>query len=222
LKFFDEATIISVNAIISKTTYMNKRFSVCLQVIGCTFLITNFIACSKSDPAPTPVPVTDLCAGKTIDITATPKATDPCSADGAIDVSATGSTNFTFKLNSGGTYQASGKFTNVAAGNYTVFAKDAAGCEKSVAVTVTSASGTAGPQFTAMKNLVAARCQTCHNNSLANGGMNFQVECNIISNKVRIKVRAVDEASMPQTGPLPQAEKDIITAWINGGGGYSN
>ena len=52
--------------------------------------------------------------------------------------------------------------------------------------------------------------------------MNFQVECNIVINKDRIKIRAVDEATMPQTGPLPQAEKDIISNWINAGGKYSN
>jgi uncharacterized membrane protein len=136
-------------------------------------------------------------------------------------VSATGSTSFTYKLNSGGVYQSSGAFSNVAAGDYTVFAKDGAGCEKSTTVTV-AGGGTAGPLFTAVKNLVVAKCQTCHNNSLANGGMNFAVECNIVKSKDRIKVRAVDEGTMPQTGPLTQAEKDIITAWITGGAGYTN
>ncbi len=199
---------------------MNKKITKWVHIIILGFIIINFIGCSKSSPSPTPPP-TDICAGKTIDITAIPKATEPCSADGAIDVSATGSTGFLYKLNSGGVYQASGKFTNVAAGNYTVFAKDGGGCEKSVAVTV-AASGTPGALFTSMKSLVAARCQSCHNNSLANGGMNFQVECNIIINKARIKIRAVDEGTMPATGPLSQAEKDIITNWITAGGGYSN
>ncbi len=197
---------------------MNKKIARCLHIVRVGFIIVNFIGCSKSSPSPSP---TDLCAGKIIDITATPKATEPCSADGAIDVTATGSTVFLYKLNNGGVYQASGKFTNVAAGTYTVFAKDGGGCEKSVAVTV-AANGTAGALFTSMKSLVTARCQSCHNNSLANGGMNFQVECNIITNKARIKVRAVDEGTMPPTGPLSQAEKNIITNWINAGGGYSN
>jgi len=197
---------------------MNKRMSTGIKIIGFSFVITNFIACSKSDTTPTPPP-TDLCAGKTIVINATPTTTEPCVA--AIDVTATGSTNFSYKLNSGGTYQASGKFTNVVPGNYTVFAKDGDGCEKSVAVTIAS-SGSAGALFTSVKNLVAARCQSCHNNTIANGGMNFQVECNIVINKDRIKIRAVDEATMPQTGPLPQAEKDIISNWINAGGKYSN
>jgi hypothetical protein len=195
---------------------MNKRMSAGIKIIGFSFLTINFIACSKSDTTPPP---TGLCAGKTIVINATPTSSEPC--DAAIEVTATGSTNFSYKLNSGGTYQGSAKFTNLAPGNYTVFAKDGDGCEKSVAVTIAS-SGTAGMLFTTVKNLVAARCQSCHNNTIANGGMNFQVECNIVIHKDRIKVRAVDEATMPLTGPLPQAEKDIISNWINAGGKYSN
>ncbi len=201
---------------------MSKRILTGLSLITLAiFIITNFAACSKSDPSPAPLPATDPCLGKTIVMTATPTAAVPCAAMGSIDVTATGSTNFSYKLNSGGTYQSSGTFSNVAAGDYTAFAKDGAGCEKTATVTVAS-NGTAGPLFTAVKNLVASRCQSCHNNSIANGGMNWQVECNIITNKARIKVRAIDEGTMPPTGSLSQSEKDIITNWLNAGGGYSN
>ena len=107
-------------------------------------------------------------------------------------------------------------------GNYTVFAKDGDGCEKSVALTVIGSSGSPGTLFTTVKSLVAARCQSCHNNTIANGGINFQVECNIVIYKERIKIRTVDEATMPLTGPLPQSEKDIISNWISAGGKYSD
>lgn len=201
---------------------MTNRISTGLSFIAFAFIISNFSACSKSDPAPAVPPApTDPCTGKTIVITPLPTAAVPCGAGGTISVTATGSTGFSYKLNTGGTYQAAGTFSNVAAGDYTLFAKDGAGCEKSVAVTV-PASVTAGAQFSAVKSLVASKCQSCHNNTLANGGMNFQVECNIISNKTRIKVRAVDEGTMPQTGPLTAAEKNIISTWITGGGGYAN
>ncbi len=83
-------------------------------------------------------------------------------------------------------------------------------------------SGTAGPLFTAVKTLMQANCQSCHNNSIANGGMNWTVDCNIVTNKNRIKARAVDEGTMPPTGPLPQTEKDKITAWINAGGKFTD
>ena len=79
-------------------------------------------------------------------------------------------------------------------------------------------SGTPGPLFTAVKTLMQANCQSCHNGSNANGGKDWTVDCNIVANKARIKARAVDEGTMPPTGPLPQSEKDKITAWINAGG----
>jgi hypothetical protein len=222
LFFFIQATTCSVIAIDLKKVFMNKKSINSITLILLTICIANFSSCSKGDSSPTPAPgPVDVCAGKTIVITATKAASAPCGTTGSISVTATGSTNFTYKLNSGGVYQSSGDFTNVAPGDYTVFVKDGAGCEKSTAVTVAS-SGAAGPLFIAVKNLVAGKCQSCHNNSLANGGMNFAVECNIVKSKDRIKVRAVDEGSMPQTGPLTQSEKDIISAWITGGGGYTN
>ena len=79
-------------------------------------------------------------------------------------------------------------------------------------------SGTPGPLFTAVKSMMQANCQSCHNGSNANGGKDWTVDCNIVANKARIKARAVDEGTMPPTGTLPQSEKDKITAWINAGG----
>lgn len=199
---------------------MNKRIINCLNIFTFSFIVIAFAACSKSDSS-TPILPPDACAGKIISITTTPEAAKHCSSDGSIDIALTGSTNFTYKLNSGGTYQAASKFTDLAEGAYTVFVKDGAGCEKSVAVTVGS-GGTIGPLFTAVKDLVTTRCKSCHNNALANGGMNFEIECNIIKSKARIKVRAVDEGTMPQTGTLPQSEKDIISNWITAGGTFTN
>lgn len=183
--------------------------------IACVLM---FSSCSKKDTAPPPTP--DPCAGKNIVITSTATGATGCTS-GSIAVTATGSTSFTYKLNSSGTYQATGTFTNVTAGAYTVFAKDGAGCENSASVAVAEA-GAAGPLFTEVKALVATKCQSCHNNAFANGGKNWQVECNIVTNSARIKVRAVDLGTMPPTGPLSQAEKDKITNWITAGGGFGN
>lgn len=201
---------------------MNKTTVNFISLIVLIVVCVNFLGCSKSDPSPAPPsgPV-DPCAGKTIAVNTTATATTTCATSGSIVATATGSTNFTYKLNSSGVYQASGTFAALGAGDYTIFAKDGAGCEKSAVVTVAS-SGTAGAKFTAVKNLISSKCQSCHNNAVANGGMNYQVECNIVINKVRIKVRAVDEGTMPQTGPLTQAEKDIISTWITAGGAYTN
>ncbi|MEO6536976.1 MAG: hypothetical protein ABIT07_07620 [Ferruginibacter sp.] len=82
-------------------------------------------------------------------------------------------------------------------------------------------SGTAGPLFTNVKSLMTAKCRSCHNNLRQDGGKNWEMDCNIVTDQARIKVRA-DDGTMPPTGSLSQAEKNIITNWINGGGKFSD
>jgi hypothetical protein len=198
---------------------MNKSILNGIGLFSLIIVSINFASCSKSSPG-TP-PVTDVCAGKTIFITPTATATATCGTDGKIDVAATGSTGFVYKLGSTGTYGSSASFKDLAAGDYTVFVKDGAGCEKTATVTVPS-TGAAGAKFSAVKTLMTAKCQSCHNNSVANGGMNWTVDCNIVKYSARINARAVVDGTMPPTGPLTQSEKDIITAWINAGAAYGN
>jgi len=197
---------------------MSNKFLTTSKNYFVLFLCVCIYSCSKKDSKP---PVTDPCSGKTITITHTEVAPTNCSNGGSITVTASGSTGFTYKLDAGGTYQASSVFNSLNAGTYTVFAKDGGGCEKSTSVTLT-AVGTAGPLFTAVKGLISAKCQSCHNNTVQNGGMNWEVECNIVAHKSNIKNRAVDLGTMPPTGPLSQAEKDIITDWIDAGGNYTD
>lgn len=157
-------------------------------------------------------------SNNTIVVSATTNASSLCSTSGIITIAASGSTGFTYKLNAAGTYQASNIFSGLAPGSYTAFAKDVAGCENSTSVTVGN-NTTPGPLFSSVKNLLTNRCVSCHNNGLANGGANFQVDCNIVSLQDRIRVRAVVEGTMPQGGPvLTASEKATITNWINGGG----
>lgn len=167
-----------------------------------------------SNPSPT-------CTGVTINVTATTTNDVPCGSTpaGAINATATGSTGLTYSIN-GTTFQATGNFTGLAAGSYTVTAKDLNGCTGTTNVTINNAA--AGPLFTAVKGLMATNCVSCHNPGNLNGGMNWTVDCNIVQFKDRIKVRAVDQGTMPPTGPLPQSEKDKITNWINAGGRYTD
>lgn len=166
----------------------------------------------------------NICAGFTITVTGTATSATPCvtPANGSVTVTATGSTGLTYSIN-GGAFQASNTFSNLAAGNYTVTAKNANGCTGTSA-TITVGTATAGPLFSAVRTLLDSRCVGCHNAGNANGGMNWTVDCNVVNNKDRIKARAVDNnpSSMPPTGPLPQADKDKITAWINAGGRYTD
>ncbi|MGZ8559646.1 MAG: c-type cytochrome [Chitinophagaceae bacterium] len=178
-----------------------------------------FIACSKGGDI-NPSPPSNACSSVTINLTATATDASTCQNNGTITASATGSTGFTYSIN-GTDFQASGSFPNVTPGSITVTAKDVNGCTKTASVTV-GTGGTAGPLFAAVKALVQANCQSCHNNTIANGGMNWTVDCNIVANRTRVKARAVDEGTMPPGGPLAQADKDKITAWINAGGRFTD
>lgn len=79
-------------------------------------------------------------------------------------------------------------------------------------------SGTPGALFTAVKTIISQKCVGCHNSTNASGGQDLSSDCKIVASKTRIKIRAVDEGSMPPNRPLPQADKDNITAWFNAGG----
>ncbi len=199
---------------------MPHKLSMPLKNYWILVLSLCIFSCSKKESSPSITPP-EPCAGKTIIITPTAVAPNACGADGSISVAATGSTNFTYKLNTGGSYQAASVFNNISAGTYSVFVKDGAGCEKSTSVTIAPA-GNAGPLFVAVKNLLSSKCQSCHNNTVQNGGMNWTVDCNIVANQSNIKNRAVDLGTMPTSGPLTIVEKDIITNWINAGGTYTD
>ena len=196
---------------------MIKFIKQAVIVIGtCTILLG--ISCKKSETGPS-----DSCQGKNIVVSGTVKAPGPCGSDGTITAAATGSSGFTIKLDPGGNYQSNPVFNDLKAGDYTLFAKDGDGCEKSTSITVAPSNAAAGVLFTNVKTLMAAKCQGCHNNANQSGGMNWQVDCNIVAFKTRIKVRAVDVGDMPKGGPsLTTAEKAIITDWINAGGKFTD
>lgn len=79
----------------------------------------------------------DPCAGVTVAVTAT--ATSPSAigaSDGSVNATASGGgTAYTYSIN-GGSFQASGVFSGLAAGSYTVTAKNNNGCSGSTSVTV--------------------------------------------------------------------------------------
>ncbi len=112
---------------------MKKIFSVITFLSFCFIFI--YTGCSKSS---TPAPLPNPCAGITIVVTGTTTPTStPTAANGSIIASASGSTGFTYSLN-GGTAQASGTFSGLVAGSYSVTAKDANGCSGTQTFSVTS------------------------------------------------------------------------------------
>ena len=128
------------------------------------FFIFMYTGCSKSStPAPTPNP----CAGITIIVTGTTTPTStPTAANGSISASASGSTGFTYSLN-GGTAQASGTFTGLTAGSYTVTAKNAAGCSGTQTFSVTS---TPCPSITVTAAITQTTTPTAINGAIAATG----------------------------------------------------
>lgn len=136
------------------------------------------------------------CSGsQTFSVTATPcpsitvtavitQTTTPTATNGAIVATGAGSTGFTYNIN-GGAFQASGSFTNLAVGSYTIVAKDVNGCTGSNAFSVTAAScptitltttptNTAGPTATnGSITAVAAGGATPYTYS-KDGGTTFQ------------------------------------------------
>ncbi len=176
------------------------------------------------------VAVNDPCATVSFTVSGTTVSSTPCTtpANGSITVTTSGSgSGFTYNI-SGGAFQASPTFSNLAVGTYTVAAKEAGGCVRTASVTVSATP--AGPLFSAVKNIITANCTTggCHSGANPSGGIDFTVECNIIVHKVRIKVRAVDNFGTAQQMPPPPAaglslsDRNAIVNWINAGGLYSN
>ncbi|MBD0333275.1 MAG: hypothetical protein ICV66_11525 [Chitinophagaceae bacterium] len=87
-------------------------------------------------------------------------------------------------------------------------------------------SGTPGPLFTTVRSIIRTNCAIsgCHTGSNAQNGINFSNDCVIVSQKARIKVRAVDGAGTPTqmppppNPPLSTSDRTAITNWINAGG----
>ncbi len=94
---------------------------------GCTGSAT--VALGTSNP----------CAGITVVVTATQVNPTTGLSNGSITASATGGSGFTYSLNNGA-FQTSGTFSNLAAGTYTVTAKNSNGCIGSLQVTLTATS----------------------------------------------------------------------------------
>jgi hypothetical protein len=87
------------------------------------------------------------CAGVTVIVTGVVTNATAGQANGVISVSATGGTGFTYSLN-GAIFQTSGNFIGLAAGSYTITAKNSSACQGSATFTVGSTNPCAGVSIT--------------------------------------------------------------------------
>lgn len=136
--------------------------------------IFTYVSCSKSDPAPA-----DPCAGVTIGVTAAVTNTAPGQSNGVITATATGSSGLTYSMN-GGTFQSSGTFSGLAAGSYTISAKNANGCTGSAQFVVGTINPCTGVTITVTGTVANA---TIANNDgsltvAATGGTTFTYSIN--------------------------------------------
>lgn len=91
-------------------------------------------------------------------------------------------------------------------------------------------NGIAGPLFTEARNVVQSNCALsgCHAGTSPQSGIDFNNDAQIVSQKSRIKVRAVDQAGtssqmpLPPMAPLSAADQQKITDWITAGGELTN
>jgi len=76
-----------------------------------------------------------------------------------------------------------------------------------------------GPKFTAVESIINNKCISCHN-----GGQppNLTTACNIVNNWSAINNVCVERKTMPTSGPLPTAEQQSITAWVDAGHKYTD
>jgi SprB repeat len=114
---------------------MKKTILISYLLTGLLFigLLTTNGCGGKGDNPPPPPP--NPCAGITILVTGTVTNTTTGASVGAINATASGSSSFTYSIN-GGTFQTSGNFTGLAAGSYTIVAKNTDGCTGSRTFTV--------------------------------------------------------------------------------------
>jgi hypothetical protein len=113
-------------------------------IAASAFIISS---CGSKGGGGTPTPP-NPCTGVTITVTGTvTNSSGPGNSDGSIAASASGSTGLTFSIN-GGAFQASGNFTGLAAGNYTITAKNGSGCTGSATFTVNASDPCTSVSFT--------------------------------------------------------------------------
>jgi large repetitive protein len=185
----------------------------------------------------------DPCAGVTVAVTTTQVNPATGSSNGSITASATGGSGFTYSINNG-TYQASGTFSNLAAGTHTITAKNSNGCLGVKQVILTATSPCSGVSITITPTIVATTpCATTTNNGsitiAASGSTGFTYNrdggayqtsnmfANLNAGSFLIGVKDANGCTKTQTvtigvaakGPLFTKMRNLITTRCSNGSG---
>ena len=152
---------------------MKKNHLLATVAIVSIISLLVLFACSKGGS--TPAPPSNPCAGVTVSVTATTTDADAGTSNGGIDASATGGSGFTYSIN-GGAFQSGGTFSNLAAGTYSITAKNSNSCTGSASITVNAKDACAGKTITVTPT-ISQNADPCLNNGTATvaatGGTGF-------------------------------------------------
>jgi len=159
------------------------------------------------------------CANTTINFSITTTASDPCIANGTLQV--TSVDVLSYKINNN-PFQSTGNFTNLLPANYLLTIQNSLGCTKTDSIVI--ATKNIGFLFSEVKVILATRCNSCHSGLNPQAGLDWTDNCTIVNNKDRIRARAIDgnSATMPPAGLIPLQERNKIMEWINAGGKYTD
>jgi hypothetical protein len=167
--------------------------------------------CKKTDTPPPPPP--DPCASVTIAPLAGKTHTITGQSMGTITVTTPIGSGYMYSI--GGAFQGSPNFFNLAAGKYTLIAKNVDSCAGKIDVTINGH----GVKFFAVRTIINGYCGPCHLSGAVSGGKNFDSDDAVVASWDRIKVRTVDgtPSFMPQGGQLTAIDKQKIVDWVNAG-----
>jgi large repetitive protein len=144
-----------------------------------TYMVYGKNSAGCKDSAEVTIGSYNPCDGVIITITTTKKDATLDIANGSISASATGGSGFTYSLNSGA-FQASGTFPNLAAGNYTITAKNSNGCMQTAQVVIGAINPCAGVTVTVSTTKVQPTLNTSNGSitASATGGSGFSYSLN--------------------------------------------
>ena len=140
-------------------------------------------------------------------------------SDGSFTASATGGNGgFQFSID-GSNFQASGAFSNLAAGDYTVTVRDSEGCSNTAQVTIEDGEAPAPSFANDVLPIMQARCATagCH---VSGGNAPFVIEGfgDVQPRAAAIRARVAGRTMPPAGAPtLTDAQIQTIVAWVDGG-----
>jgi hypothetical protein len=156
-----------------KPNLLPMKFSL-QAVFSLFFLVILAFSCSKDPEEPA-----NPCAGVTVGVTANVTNTATGQSNGSIVASATGGSGFTFSINNGA-FQSTGTFNNLAAGTYTVTAKNSNGCTGSAQFTVATNGPCVGVTVTVTGNVTDASSGQSNGSIVASatGGSGFTYSIN--------------------------------------------